>query len=120
MITSAVNAKDVRPRRTFFGHLGGAMVLASQVFFRDHQGPKRQQHRRTAQTGRERCRGGTSRWLTPSNPTRDSRSTLLSEHRDWPPRQAEQAKRRDKHATPQQTPPQACATSTPYDIWTGS
>ena len=27
MTTSAANAKDVRPRRTFFGHLGGAMVL---------------------------------------------------------------------------------------------
>jgi intracellular sulfur oxidation DsrE/DsrF family protein len=27
MITSALNTKDVAPRRTFFGHLGGAVVL---------------------------------------------------------------------------------------------
>jgi intracellular sulfur oxidation DsrE/DsrF family protein len=27
MITSALNTKDIAPRRTFFGHLGGAVVL---------------------------------------------------------------------------------------------
>src|SRR5262249_51924563 len=27
MIKSALNTKDIEPRRTFFGHLGGAVVL---------------------------------------------------------------------------------------------